>query len=163
MFAAIGLSLLLLLGILPSVEEGYLELFVKDATGKLLRDVDVGCKEKCSVAVSDSRGRARLKLPPQLHSDDWVSLQIVKRAGGPNWTLISPWDDRLNIPSFANKTENNTTVVVVRKGDKQILKSGVALQALAERCVGILVVKVLDAHNAPICGIRINVEEPPTN
>ncbi len=71
-----------------------------------------------------------------MSSDDWVSLQIVRRAGSPHWVLLSPWDDRVNVPSFANKAENITAIVVVLKGDKEILRSGVALRALTERCNG---------------------------
>lgn len=141
MFEAVRTGCLLFLSFsnpfsLP-IEEGFLELYVRTATGKRVRNLSIACKEaRCSTGVSDSNGKARLRLKPQVGSDDWVLLQIVKRRAAPDWVLISPWDDRVNVPSFANKADNITSIVVVLKGDKQILRSGIALKALTERCVG---------------------------
>jgi len=47
--------------------------------------------------------------------------------------LLSPWDDRVSIPSDNNSLENAANVVVVRKGDKDILKKGIVLVSLAQR------------------------------
>lgn len=137
MLCTMMICLLLVLGKpVSGVEDGYLELSVKDAPGKPVKQVEITCKEQCSTSPSDSKGKARIKLPPNKHSDDWVTLILVVRPSTPNWVLISPWDDRVNVPSFANRAENVTSLIVVRKGDKQILSTGIALQSLAARCVG---------------------------
>src|SRR5581483_2593914 len=120
---------------LPAMEEGYLELFVKSPSGSPIRNLAITCQEQCATSPSDYRGKVRLKLPTQIHSDDWVTLSLVKRARGVDWVLISPWDDRVNIPSFSNQPKHITSVVVVRRGDKTILHTGAALQSLAKRCV----------------------------
>lgn len=130
-------SLLLIFGVSPSLssmEEGYLELYVKSPTGAAIRNLAVTCQEQCNTSPSDNRGKVRLKLPPQIHSDDWVTLRIMKPARNVQWVLISPWDDRINVPSFSNKTKNITAVVVVPKGDKTILSTTNGLSTSMRRC-----------------------------
>jgi tetratricopeptide (TPR) repeat protein len=117
------------------VEEGVLELRVTDVTGQTVRNIGITCGERCATAYSDDVGRARLKLPPDKRSDDWVSLQTMKGSGGQEWVLISPWDFRLNVPSFANKPENIAVITVARKGDRQLLSSGKAVETLTARIV----------------------------
>jgi hypothetical protein len=66
-------SLLLVVGLRPSLssmEEGYLELYVKRPTGAVIRNLAVTCQEQCNTSPSDNRGKVRLKLSPQIHSDD---------------------------------------------------------------------------------------------
>lgn len=117
----------------PTGEEGYLDLYITDVTSKSIPNVMITCQEGCSTTMSDSRGKARLKLPPQIRSDDWVTLQIVNRSGGQQWVLISPWDYRLNLPSFANKPNNTSFITIARKGDRQILSSGKAVEIITAR------------------------------
>src|SRR5882672_9425810 len=136
---AIYLALILRITAPPSiVEAGYLDLYVKDATGKAVKNLQITCKGEvsCSTAYTDSEGEARLKLPTNVQPTRWVLLQVINRANTIQWALISPWDDRVNIPSYENRSENMVSVVVVRKGDRQVLRSGIALRALVERCTG---------------------------
>lgn len=135
MFKTIGLVLFLLFLFLSPVEEGVLELRVTDVTGQTVRNIGITCGERCATAYSDDAGRARLKLPPEKRSDDWVFLQTLKGTGGQDWVLISPWDFRLNVPSFANKPDNIAVVTVARKGDRQLLSSGRAVETLTARIV----------------------------
>lgn len=131
----ISFVLFLLLSLPPLVEEGVLELRVTDVTGQTVRNIGITCGERCATAYSDDVGRARLKLPPEKRSDDWVFLQTMKGSGGQEWVLVSPWDFRLNVPSFANKPENIAVITVARKGDRQLLSSGRAVQTLTTRIV----------------------------
>ncbi|HEV8483344.1 MAG TPA: tetratricopeptide repeat protein [Blastocatellia bacterium] len=133
MFKANSFVLFLLPLFLTPVEEGVLELRVTDVTGKLLRNIGITCGEHCGTAYSDDAGRARLKLPPEKRSDDWVFLQTLKSTGGQDWVVISPWDYRLNVPSFANRPDNVAVVTVARKGDRQLLSSGKAVETLTAR------------------------------
>jgi tetratricopeptide (TPR) repeat protein len=125
----------LLLSFLAPVEEGVLDLRVTDVTGQTVRNIGITCGERCATAYTDDAGRARLRLPPEKRSDDWVFLQTLKGAGAQEWVLISPWDYRLNVPSFANKPDNIAVVTVARKGDRQLLSSGRAVETLTARIV----------------------------
>jgi tetratricopeptide (TPR) repeat protein len=132
---SVGIVFLLLFSFLTPVEEGILDLRVTDVTGQTLRNIGVTCGERCATAYSDDAGLARLKLPPEKRSDDWVSLQVMRGSGGQDWVLISPWDYRLNVPSFVNKPDNIAVITVARKGDRQILSSGRAVETLTARIV----------------------------
>lgn len=134
--------LFFLLSFLRPAEEGILELRMTDVKGQTVRNVGVTCGERCATAYSDDAGRARLKLPPEKRSDDWVFLQMMKSSGAPDWVLISPWDYRLNVPSFANKPDNIAVVTIARKGDRQLLSSGRAVETLTARIVKELKVKL---------------------
>src|SRR5215470_2466894 len=114
------------------VEEHILVLFVTNTAEEQVNDITVTCKGDCS-QTSAAQGKVRLKLPPQTHPGEWVTLQIIKRAAGKDWVLISPWDSRVIIPSFENKADNAVPVVVARKGDKQMLSSSRAIEALVAR------------------------------
>src|SRR5262249_36631693 len=61
-------------------------------------------------------------------------LQVVKQ-GPVEWVLISPWDGKWPI------SKKSLTVVVARRGDKEILTSGKALEALTTRVLKNLTAK----------------------
>jgi len=130
MFKTIFLSLFLtipLCSTIVAVEDKYLEVQINDASGGSKKDVFISCDEGCAQTVSDSRGKARLKLPRQLDETDWVTIKIQ------GWLMISPWNGKLNIPSFTNKPKDIHLVVVAHKGDREILKSGDAVAALTAK------------------------------
>jgi tetratricopeptide (TPR) repeat protein len=112
-------------------EDGYLELQVNDPASRAVKGVEFTCAQGCATSPSDDAGRVRLKLPPNIKSNDWVYLKVVSQS----WALISPWNSQLNVPSFANSRQNITTIIVARKGDKQILSSGESIKALLARAV----------------------------
>ncbi len=112
-------------------EDGYLELQVNDPASRAVKGVEFTCAQGCATSPSDDAGRVRLKLPPNIKSNDWVYLKLVNQS----WALISPWNSQLNVPSFANSRQNITTIIVARKGDKQILSSGESIKALLARAV----------------------------
>jgi hypothetical protein len=118
------------------IEDHILVLFVTNTVDEQVDDLTITCAGDCSQS-SAVQGKVRIKLPPQTRPGDWVSLQIIKRqdgrARGADWALISPWDNRVMVPSFENKADNAVPVVVARRGDKQILSSGKAVEALANR------------------------------
>src|SRR5882672_11330161 len=118
------------------VEDHILALFVTNTSDEQVNDITITCAGDCSQS-SAVQGKVRIKLPPQTRPGDWVNLQIIKhergRARGADWALISPWDNRVMVPSFENKADNAVPVVVARRGDKQILSSGEPLEAIANR------------------------------
>lgn len=137
MFGAVGLISLLSLALLhPSahfIEEGYLVLQVTDAAKLPVKNIGITCREGCATAISDSNGKVRLKLPPQLSSGSWVTIEIAKSVRGPYQVFLSPWDNQVNIPSFANESQNITSIIVARKGDKKILSRDESLNAIEIR------------------------------
>lgn len=84
----------------PAVEDGILPVNITDAAGNQISEITITCQEGCSPAISDSRGVARIKLPPQKRPGEWVTLRIVNSANTPFRMLISPWNDRVIIPPF---------------------------------------------------------------
>ncbi len=136
MCGAFQFSFLLMLSFLhphsPALEEGYLVLFVTNTKEEPVSNIAITCKGDCSEALA-IRGRVRLKLPAQTRPGEWVTLQIAKRSGGLDWVLISPWHSRTIVPLFDNKADNAVPVVVARRGDKQMLTSGKALEAITAR------------------------------
>src|SRR5262249_48322300 len=123
------------------VEEHILTLFVTNTAEEQVSDITVTCKGDCP-QTSAAQGKVRLKLPPETRPGEWVTLQIIKRAGGADWVLISPWDSRVIIPSFENKADNAVPVVVARKGDKHMLSNSKAIETLVARVLKEIVPKL---------------------
>jgi hypothetical protein len=103
-------------------EAGILVLVVTDIKGNPVSNITLTCQGPCSQGIADNRGTVRLKLPPQTRPRDWIQLEIVKRPGGVDWVLISPWDGRAIVPSFENEAQNFVRIFGVRRGDKEILR-----------------------------------------
>src|SRR5262249_38058816 len=145
MFRAIhigGLLFLAALGLYGSpVEEHILVLFVTDTAQEQVSNITITCNGDCSQANA-VQGKVRLKLPPQTRPGEWVTLQVIKRASGTDWVMISPWDSRVIVPSFENKADNAVPIVVARKGDKQILSSSKAIETLVARVLKEVVPKL---------------------
>jgi tetratricopeptide (TPR) repeat protein len=83
--------------------------------------------------VTDSKGKARIKLAAQTKEKSFVSLQIVKSPLGQDLVMVSPWDYRTQIPSFENESDNFVEVVVVQRGERAALESGTFLVAAVSR------------------------------
>ncbi|MCI0390740.1 MAG: tetratricopeptide repeat protein [Acidobacteria bacterium] len=112
-------------------EEGFLVLSITNTAEESVANVTLKCKGDAPPAASDRNGTARLKLPLGTQPSHSVVLQIT--AG--DWVLISPWDGRVNVPSFDNNPQNFVSVVVARKSDKQMLASAKAVEAMASRVI----------------------------
>src|SRR5262245_23878037 len=138
MFEAIRIGCLLFFSLShPSIsplEEGIIVLYVANTTDEPVSNITLTCKGDCS-QQSAAQGKIRLRLPPQTRHGESVTLQIVKRSGGVDWVLISPWDGRAVVPAFDNKADNFVSVVVARKGDRDMLRSGKAVDAVAVRVI----------------------------
>ena len=78
-------------------------------------------------------GRAQLPLGHSAKEGDWLSLIITHSPPGKDLVMISPWDNRVQVPSFEDKPENFVRVVVVQRGDRAALENGTVLVTLAEK------------------------------
>jgi tetratricopeptide (TPR) repeat protein len=112
-------------------EEGILVLSVTNTVDDTISDVALKCKGDAPSGRSDRNGAARLKLPVGARPGSSVVLQVLAN----DWAIISPWDGRVVIPPFDNDAQNFVTVVVAKKGDKQMLASARAVEAMASRVI----------------------------
>jgi tetratricopeptide (TPR) repeat protein len=112
-------------------EDGILVLSVTNTADETISDITLKCKGEAPSGRSDRNGAARLKLPLGARPGSSVVLQVL--AG--DWAIISPWDGRIVVPPFDNNPQNFVTVVVAKKGDKQMLESAKAVEAMASRVV----------------------------
>jgi tetratricopeptide (TPR) repeat protein len=89
--------------------------------------VTIKCKEGCAPTTSDPNGTAVLWLMQENINSGIVELQVVTRSKSVDWVLISPWDGKWPV------VKRSLTVVVARHGDRLILASGKAMEAITAR------------------------------
>lgn len=74
-----------------------------------------------------------LSLGSGTKEGDGVSLTLLHSPPGKDLVLVSPWDNRAIVPSFAGKADNFVRLVVIQRGDRAILESNDGLAALTAR------------------------------
>jgi len=126
-----SITIIVLCSTLLLAEEGVLVLSVANTTDETVSNVALKCKGDAPSGSSDRNGAARLKLPLGARPGSSVVLQVLAK----DWAIISPWDGRVVVPPFDNDPQNFVTVVVAKKGDKQMLASAKAVEAMASRVV----------------------------
>jgi tetratricopeptide (TPR) repeat protein len=127
-------SVIILIGLFSSAlraEDGVLVLNVINPSDDAISNVTLKCKGDGASGSSDRNGTARLRLPAGTRSGSSVVMQVLSS----DWALISPWDGRIIVPSFDNNSQNFVSVVVAKKGDKQMLASARAVEAMASRVI----------------------------
>lgn len=127
------LALAILLPSSLAAEEGILVLHVKDTKGKPVANVDFTPEGDGSKGTTNTLGKARIKLAPATRPGAWLTLQIFARKGGPDWVIVSPWNLRVQVPSFANETDNYVPVVLGERGSRELLENDQAVEAVAAR------------------------------
>lgn len=134
MFGAVRIGALCLLASLSfySFEQGVLVLYVTDTKEKPVRKIMLTCKGGCSQQSIDDTGKVVLRVPSQTRPGDPVTISVVPLAGT-DWVLISPWDGRVVTPSFDNRADNFVSVIVGQRGDKDLLRSGKAIETMTTR------------------------------
>src|SRR5258708_7953278 len=98
-------SVITIIAPLAFCEKGFLQLNVSNTSeeqlsGVILSPLGAGGFS----APTDAAGRTRIALPAQAAPNDWIELKIVKPLGV--FVFISPWDQRVLIPSFDEKPAN---------------------------------------------------------
>src|SRR5882672_1847227 len=114
-------------------EAGILVLNVEDAHKRPVSGVQIGVEGDGGTAVTDDHGKARIRLAAQNKENDFVFLRILKSHPGRHLVMLSPWDARIQVPSFENKSENFVRVVLVESGDRAALENGNFLAALTAK------------------------------
>lgn len=123
----------ILLAAAPCLAEiGYVTVLVQDAHQHPVRLLEIGIEKGASKLTKDD-GEAQLPLAQTIKADDWITFQFVHSPPGKDFAIISPWDNRIPVPSFADKSENLIKIVVVERGDRAALESSTILASLAAK------------------------------
>jgi Flp pilus assembly protein TadD len=64
---------------------------------------------------------------------DWVKLEVVQPKS--KYVFISPYDQRIQVPSFENRPDNVVEIVLAQPGDQALLQNGQALVAITARII----------------------------
>jgi tetratricopeptide (TPR) repeat protein len=111
-------------------ESGVLVVHVEDVQRRPISGVQIGAEGDGGSQTTGDDGKARIPLAKETKEKSWISLQILKSPPHNDFVMVSPWDYRAVVPLFENESENFVKVVVVQRGDRMVLESGVALAAL---------------------------------
>lgn len=114
-------------------ETGYITVEVQDAQRHPVRGVEIGVEGNGGSRLCGDDGKAQLPLAKSAVPSDWITLQILRSPAGKDYVIVSPWDYRVQVPSYAEKPENFIRVVVVERGDRAALENGSVVTALAAK------------------------------
>jgi len=114
-------------------ESGKILVLVQDAQKRPVRGVEIGVEGGGGANVTGDDGKALLALTKDTSENDWISLQIMHSPPGKDIAMLSPYDNRVLVPSFKNKAENFVRVVVIQRGDLGMLQNGTVMKEFAER------------------------------
>lgn len=75
-------------------------------------------------------GSACIRLSPQTTLQNWIRLTLL---GPTDLVIVSPWDARVQLASFANSPQSRVSVVVAERGQKRSLEDPAIIRALLRR------------------------------
>lgn len=114
-------------------ESGYVLVHVQDTQHHPVRGVEIGIEGSGGSKLTGDDGKARLPIGNAVKQGDWLSFDILHSPRGADYVLLSPWDNRSQVPSFEDKPENFIRLVVVRRGDRMALESNIGLASLTAK------------------------------
>lgn len=114
-------------------ERGFVLVQVQDARSRPIQGVNIGIDGFGASRLSGSDGKAKLAIGTAAKTGDWLTLSILQSPPGRHLVMVSPWDNRAQVPSFEDKPENFLRIVVVEQGDRVALENGTVVAALAAK------------------------------
>ena len=90
-----------------SAETGILALYVSDTQGRPVSGIELTVKGDGGSDKSAKDGKARIRLAKDTQPMSFVTFAITSPS---KWALISPWDERVVVPSFQNQSQNYVQV-----------------------------------------------------
>lgn len=119
---------------LALADDGVLFIHVCDAQDKVIEGVVLSNKADGTKSTpTNDAGVTPLALTRFARAGDWIHLQVLKGTeGNEDWILISPWDGRVAILPFDNKTDRFVSVVVAKRFDRRLLANPRAVAAMTE-------------------------------
>jgi tetratricopeptide (TPR) repeat protein len=130
-------------------EEGVLVLHVSDLSGRHISGVILSSTGDSSIsAPSDTAGKVRIRLAVDTEPGDEVELIIVRAPQ--DLVFISPWNGRVTVPCFKNKTSCTVKVVLGVAGSRELLLNSQAQLAMVSK---------VNATNTARAGLETLTEE----
>jgi tetratricopeptide (TPR) repeat protein len=114
-------------------ESGYVTVLVQDAKQHPVGLAEIEIVNNGGSRLTKDDGRVQLPLAQSIRPTDWITFQLVHSPPGKNLAIVSPWDNRTQVPSFENRPENLIRITVVQRGDRAALESGMVLVALTAK------------------------------
>ena len=130
-FHRLAILSLLLCALTAKAEQGFLVLYVTDSQDVPLSGVRISVKGDGSTAETRA-GKARIRLAPQTQAKSWVTLAVLSPS---NLIPLSPWDGRVQVPSFENESQNYVSIVLAKREDRRLLENPAALRAILQRVI----------------------------
>ena len=134
-----AVAIVILYGI-ANAEDRFLIIQATDTQGRPIADMVITATGDSSQHITDSSGKARIKLAPETKPNDEVTLLIVRSPEKKDLVFISPWNKRVRVPPFENATQHVAEIVLAERGSRMLLESDLALVTLAS---------ILNAATAP--------------
>src|SRR5437867_2333486 len=103
-------------------ETGKMIVQVLDTDGRPVAGLEIGIQGIGGSQVTDSKGTAQLSLGRDTVAGDYATLQVFHSPPGTDFVLLSPWDGRVQVPSFKEKAENFVKVIVIQRGNLALLR-----------------------------------------
>ena len=122
---------------------------MQDAQRRPVRGIEIGVEGIGGSRLSGDDGKAQLALAKNAVPNDWITLQILHSPAAKDFVIVSPWDYRVQVPSFAEKPENFIRVVVVERGDRAALENGSVVTALAAKINTVKTPKAANPQTPP--------------
>ena len=110
---------------------GTLVVHVSDPRDRPVRGLQIGLKSGGGTATTLDDGSARIPLAQGTNEHSFVSVQIVSSPRGADSVILSPYDFRVEVPSFENKPENYVLVIAVQRSDRTALARGKVIAEIA--------------------------------
>jgi hypothetical protein len=110
---------------------GTLVVHVSDPRDRPVRGLQIGLKSGGGTATTLDDGSARIPLATGTNEHSFVSVQIVSSPRGADFVILSPYDFRVEVPSFENKPENYVLVIAVQRSDRTALARGKVIAEIA--------------------------------
>ncbi len=109
-------------------QERTLQISVVDLQDKPIEFVQLTTTAKSTTEVTNSDGKATIKLLENTPINSEVGLRITGTPKDKDYVFISPWDKRVVVPS-------KVTIVLAERGIRQLLEDPRALRALASNII----------------------------
>ncbi|MGI4829646.1 MAG: tetratricopeptide repeat protein [Janthinobacterium lividum] len=116
-----------------------MNILVQDAQSRPVKALEIGIAGPGNSRLSGNDGKAKLPIG-NANQGDWITLVVLHSPGTKDYVLLSPWDGRVQVASFADRPDNYIRVIVVQRGDRALLENGSFLASVTKR--------IVDQHNA---------------
>jgi tetratricopeptide (TPR) repeat protein len=114
--------------------KGILQLRVVDISELPMREIKLITTGQGAIGeMTDDSGKARIRLPNRTKEYDWVELMIVEPKLT-DFIIVAPHNRRTMVPPFEDKPDNVVHVILVQRGDRDlIISNNNARRALTAR------------------------------